>query len=345
MDIKLNNQLINLKSAGWNELASQNSSAQWWIDIIDFLKQWADNSSNIENKTSGSTGTPKVISVQKKHMIASAEMTCEYFNLNNKSVGLLCLSANYIAGKMMLVRAIVSGMNLICVPPSQNPVKELSQKIDFTAMVPYQVQYTLETPEKFNLIQNLIIGGGKVSNTLAQSLKVHSVNTFETFGMTETISHIALKEITPNLKKYFQTLKGVNIKQGDQNELIIDAEHLDIKNLKTNDIIELKSKDLFKWKGRLDFIINSGGIKISPEDIEEKIAHLITQKYCIVGIPHKELGDQVVLFIESVSYNTLNLEQKFKTLLPPYHCPKEIRFIERFPITESGKIKRTLLKE
>lgn len=345
MKIKLNHQLINLKTADWNELADLNSNAQWWIDIIIFLKEWSSNSLNIEIKTSGSTGTPKLLSVQKKHMIASAQMTCDYFNLNNKSVGLLCLSANYIAGKMMLVRAIVSGMNLICVPPSKNPVKELRQKIDFAAMVPYQVQYSLETPKKFDLIQNLIIGGGKVSFALVQSLKNHSVNVFETFGMTETLSHIALKEIAPSPKEYFQILNGISIKQGSKNELIIDAEHIGIKDLLTTDIIELKSQNTFKWKGRLDFVINSGGIKISPEEIEEKISHLIAQRYYVIGIPHNQLGKQVVLNIESIPFNTIALKSKLQTTLPSYFCPKEIRFTDKFSETESGKIKRIILND
>ncbi len=344
MNIKINNQLINTKSANWHKLGTQNNSSQWWVDIIDFLQQWANNSETIKIETSGSTGIPKVILVQKKHMLASANNTCKYFNLNNKSTALLCLSANYIAGKMMLVRAMASGMNLICVKPSENPVKELNAPIDFAAMVPMQVQQSIAMPQKFNLIKQLIIGGAKVNNLLIAELKKHNVIAYETFGMTETLSHIAVKQIAPVYKNFFMPLNGINISQDHDNKMVIDYPQLDIYKLKTNDVINLiDDSGSFEWRGRTDFIINSGGVKILPEEIENKIVDLIILPYCIVGLPDKKLGEKAVLVIMGKPFNTTNLSNKLTTLLTPYYCPKNILFIDRFPLTNSGKIERDKL--
>jgi O-succinylbenzoic acid--CoA ligase len=279
--------------------------------------------------------------VGKAQIWLSASKTCDFFQLTENSTGLLCLSANYIAGKMMLARAMVSGMNLICVEPSGNPVKELKIPIDFAAMVPLQVEQSLSQITNLNLIKNLIVGGGQVSNSLTSKLKTYAGKAFETFGMTETLSHIALRQLTPEYQNYFTSFNGVFILQGFNNVMVIDFPELGIYKLKTNDIIEIIDTSCrFVWKGRTDFIINSGGIKISPEELESKIAHLIPQRFCICGVPDSKLGETIVLFIEGKPYQTDTLKQKIKEILPSYSCPKKIQFLATFPLTETGKIKR-----
>lgn len=342
MKIRLNSLEIDLSpNCKLEALKKENSGAKWWLDIILFLEEWANDSSILTIKTSGSTGVPKEIVVKKAGMWVSATKTCDFFQLNETSTGLLCLSAHYIAGKMMLVRALVSGMNLLCIKPTDNPVQTLNEVIDFTAMVPMQAKQSLKNITQFNHIKNLIIGGGQVPRTLISELKQSSTRVFETFGMTETLSHIALKQLTPEYQNYFTPLNGVYILQGFQKRLVIDFPELGIYKMKTNDIIELvNNSGAFIWKGRSDFIINSGGIKISPEEVEEKIAHLFSQKFFIKGMPDEKLGEKLVLFIEGERFNTSKLNLAIQQSLPSYHSPKEIRFLEKLPLTDSGKIRR-----
>jgi o-succinylbenzoate synthase len=340
-NITLNGITYDLKNTDWNTLLDLNKDESWWQTIVAFLKEWANSSSSLTLTTSGSTGKPKQLEVGKTQMWLSASKTCDFFQLTENSTGLLCLSANYIAGKMMLVRAIVSGMNLICIEPSGNPVKELKTPINFAAMVPMQVEQSLSQITNLNLIKNLIVGGGQVSNSLALKLNPYTGKAFETFGMTETLSHIALRQLTPKYQNYFTPFNGVFILQVFNNEMVIDFPELGINKLKTNDIIEIiNPAGCFVWKGRTDFIINSGGIKISPEEVESKIAHLIPQRFCICGVPDNKLGETVILIIEDKPFQTDALKLKIKEILPAYSCPKKIQFLSAFPLTETGKIKR-----
>ncbi len=342
MNICLNNINIELTpNIQLDCLQKEFPKAEWWKNIIEFLELWANDSAFVQLKTSGSTGEPKVIEVEKAKLWVSATKTCDFFSLNNTSLGLLCLSANYIAGKMMLVRAMVSGMNLICVEPSGNPTKNLNTTIDFAAMVPMQVKQSLSTTNNLNRIKQLIIGGGQVSSSLISDLSVFRGNAYETFGMTETLSHIALKQLTPNHDNYFIPFNGVYILQGFNNTMVIDFPELGIYKMKTNDIIEINnSTGTFVWKGRSDFIINSGGVKISPEEVEQQIEHLIKQRFCIIGLPNEKLGEEVILVIEGEPYDTTALYIEIKNNLSSYSCPKEIRFIKELPLTESRKIRR-----
>jgi L-alanine-DL-glutamate epimerase-like enolase superfamily enzyme len=248
-NITLNGITYNLKNTDWNTLQELNKNESWWEAIVSFLKEWANSSPTVTLTTSGSTGKPKQMEVGKAQIWLSASKTCDFFQLTENSTGLLCLSANYIAGKMMLARAMVSGMNLICVEPSVNPVKELKIPIDFAAMVPLQVEQSLSQITNLNLIKNLIVGGGQVSNSLTSKLKTYAGKAFETFGMTETLSHIALRQLTPEYQNYFTSFNGVFILQGFNNVMVIDFPELGIYKLKTNDIIEIiDTSCMFVWK-------------------------------------------------------------------------------------------------
>jgi len=341
MKITLNHKEIELSPNVKLDYLLKGNNDNWWKAIFNFLELWSNESPGIEIKTSGSTGTPKQMLIEKSKMWISATKTCEFFELNEKSTGLLCLSALYIAGQMMLVRAMVSGMNLICIEPSGNPVTEINNNIDFAAMVPMQVQQACDNDNNLNLIKNLIIGGGQVPLSLIKKLSIYKGKAYETFGMTETLSHIALKQLTPTKQNHFIPLPGISINCGYKNELIIDYPELGIYKMKTSDVIELQNNSgAFIWKGRTDFVINSGGVKISPEEVEQEIEQLITQRFCIIGLADEKLGEKVVLVIEGKSFDTEKLQTKIKETLYTYYVPKEILFINKFPITESGKIKR-----
>lgn len=343
MDILLNHNKITLTPNIQLESLRQQDNADWWQHIVDFLEQWANNSPEVDVFTSGSTGKPKKIKLQKTHLWQSASQTCDFFKLNSKTNALLCLPVNYIAGKMMLVRAMVVKMNLICVQPTANPIKNLDEKIDFAAMVPMQVYRGVENVEKFNQIKNLIIGGGKVSDKLIKKLSPFRGKVFETFGMTETISHIAIKQLIPKKETHFTPLKGVKISQSENKTLIIDCPKIGVNKLKTNDIIEFDNKiGTFNWLGRTDFLINSGGIKIIPELIEKKIEKYISSTFLIVGKGDDQFGEKLILIIQQTDKkNEVNeLMEKIKTVLPPKFLPKEIIFVKEIPLTPSGKINR-----
>lgn len=308
---------------------------------FDFLTKWNDHSNEIIQKTSGSTGTPKQIKIEKSKMKNSAEMTGAFFNLKSKQNCLLCMSPDYIGGKMMLIRALQFNLSLVFAPVNSNPIKELDQTIDFAAMVPYQVAQILkENADKLDLIETLIIGGAPISEELGKQLQQSKCKAFATFGMTETISHVALKDLKdPDAN--FIALPGITFSTDSNNQLIIHAPSLGLEDLETNDVVNLISETEFEWLGRSDFVINSGGIKLHPEVIERKIAPLFNdESFFIFGKKDQELGEQVVL-ITTLKTDNSHLTDKIKEKVDKYECPKLIYVVETFIYTDSGKVNRS----
>lgn len=298
-------------------------------EIGKFLLDWLNNESFVLVKTSGSTGIPKQIVLQKSAMIASAKATGLFFNLIPKSTSLLCLSANYIAGKMMLVRAITLGLHLDTIDPTSAPLA--SKKYNFIAMVPLQVQKSLS---KLHLADNVLIGGTQVSYSLSESILKTNCNAYESYGMTETISHIAIKKIG---ELYFTVLPNVTISMDERSCLVIEALELFKEKIITNDIVEILNATQFVLKGRIDNVINSGGIKIFPEEIEELIGKHISVPFFIASKPDEILGEKVILVIEAKPFS---IENKVFSELSKYQIPKEIFFLETFVRTETQKINR-----
>lgn len=315
----------------------------WEFNFWYFIKCWFnEGKKTIEIKTSGSTGVPKIISHQKKYMIASAKMTSAYFKLDTSKTALLCLPTTSVGGMMMIVRSLVSGMNLIIQKPSSNPLGNLETKIDFTAMVPLQVQKSLaESCEKWLLVKEVIIGGGKVSAALEKDLVEQKINAFSTFGMTETISHIALKKI--GTSTVFKGLSNCYFEVNNNDCLIIHANDIGVENLQTNDIVKLIDSKQFEWLGRFDNAIETGGIKVLPENIESKIGSLIESRFMISSLPDKLLNNKLILLIEG---GNTNLEiADLSNFLSKYEIPKEIHFMKQFVETNTGKLSRKLTKE
>ncbi len=313
-------------------------------DVTNFIEIWQNDSLEIATRTSGSTsGSPKTISILKKHMIASAKMTGEFLGLSKNQNALLSLPISSIGGKMMVVRAMVLDLNLIVVKPSKKPLKDINDKIHFAAMTPMQVQNSFHyTKEKFNKIETLIIGGAPLPQKLEQEIISTPVQIFQTFGMTETISHIAMRNISERNMMY-EALPNIHFSIQDS-QLIVHARHLGIKSLQTNDIVKLIGDSKFIWFGRKDSIINSGGIKISPEDIASKIDKLISKSFFSTGIFDKELGEKHVLFIESKE-SDLYTKDDFSKFLSKYEVPKEIYYLTNFSYTHSGKIDQIATKK
>ncbi len=315
----------------------------WEYSFWCFIKQWFDETQEIiKIKTSGSTGTPKTISHRKEYMLASAKMTCNFFKLNNTKTALLCLPTSSVGGLMMIVRSLVSGMNLIIQKPSSNPLIDLNQKIDFIAMVPLQVQKSIaESSAKWSLVKEVIIGGGKVADSLEKSLLKNDIKAYNTFGMTETISHVALKRIGPG--PIFKALTGCSFTVNKNNCLIINAPSIGLRNLLTNDVVNRVDSTKFEWLGRLDNAIETGGIKVLPEKLEEKITHLMSTRFFISSVPDKLLNNKLVLLIEGKEIDFSS--SKLNDFLSLYERPKEIHFIHAFEDSKTGKFSRKLTRE
>jgi O-succinylbenzoic acid--CoA ligase len=318
-----------------------------YIDIQDdtkksvnaFLEEWYDESLFITVNTSGSTGSPTQIFLKKENMIISAKKTIDFLGIQPNSTALLCLSIETIAGKMMVVRSIIGNLALIIGPTNSNPLKNIDLNIDFAAFVPLQIQKILDSnPEKIKAIKSSIVGGGPISNKLEDQLKQHEITLFHTFGMTETISHVALRRVGFNGENFFRGLKGIYFNVENE-QLIIHYPEIGLIEIKTTDLVKLNSDNTFEWIGRADFIINSGGIKINPEEVGLTLSFLITQPFLIAGLPDKNLGDKVVLIIESKE--TINFSKKdFSSILTKFSIPKLVYFIPQFERTLSGKINR-----
>ena len=314
-------------------------------DVLDFIKLWFFEEKYVFVKTSGSTGTPKIIQVEKEKMRSSAKMTCDFLNLKEGNSALLCLPVDYISGKMMLVRAIERNLKIFVENSSLKPLENFSEKIDFCAMTPLQVENSLD---KIHLIKKLIIGGAKVSEQL--KFKISQIpnlksEIYETYGMSETLSHIALKQIAPESEEFFTVFEGIKISLDERNCLNIFAPMLNSEVLQTNDIVELENENQFKFIGRADFIINSGGLKISPEVLEKLVKKEISNELIFVGIKDEILGEKLVLAIEGEKDE--QILDKIKTISFPTknHEPKEVVFLKEFPRSETGKILRLKTKK
>ena len=244
---------------------------------LAFCRQWLNAQTAFSLKTSGSTGEPKGLVINRGQMILSARQTIEYFNLTPVDTVLVCLNTAYIAGIMMLVRALVAEANIIAVEPTGNPIQDINQHIDFIAVVPLQLQQILDNAKTCNQLDScraVIVGGAPVSISLAESIKVSATNIYATFGMTETLTHFALKQLNPKQGEDFTTFKKVTIGQDPRGCLTVASPVTEEEVLVTNDLVEILSSHTFKWLGRIDNVINSGGVKFQIEDLERKIEHV-----------------------------------------------------------------------
>ncbi|MEX1190951.1 MAG: AMP-binding protein [Brumimicrobium sp.] len=313
-------------------------------EFLNFIEKWEDKSTTIQQYTSGSTGKPKNIHIPKWKLKASAKMTGDFFNLNECNNALLCISTEYIGGKMMCVRSEIYNLELHIADISSNPIKTLTTKIDFVAMVPLQVETILkETPEKLDLIKYLIIGGAPVSSTLEKQLQKSKCIAYSTYGMTETVSHIALKRLDDSGSPFIAV--GDTTFSSKSDELIIDCPTLKLNSLFANDLISLVNNKSFYWKGRKDFVINTGGIKIHPEKVELKIRlEIDISNFIISSIPDKTLGEKVVLIAEQE--NKKEIESNiFKVKLNRFEKPRGFYYVNALNYTTAGKIDRKKTKE
>ena len=336
------------------------------MTLEDFLSEWNNGSDRVLVHTSGSTGKPKPMMVEKKRMLNSARITCDFLGLKPGDSALLCMSLDYIAGKLVVVRSIERHLHLISVPPSGHPLKDVDEEITFAAMVPMQVYNTLQVPEereRLSRIRHLIIGGGAIDAALEQELQAlpGNIAIWSTYGMTETLSHIALRRINGDeSSEWYQPFDSVHISQTEEGCLVIDAPQVCAETLVTNDIVEIEpyiynkvEKLRFRIKGRKDNVICSGGIKIQIEEVETLLKPHLEKPFMLAKKKDGKFGEIAVLLTEDEDIK--KVEATVRRLLSDesekssdhkkykYWIPKEFRYVEHLPLTETGKPKRCCL--
>jgi O-succinylbenzoic acid--CoA ligase len=313
------------------------------MTLEEFLDEWNNASDKVLVHTSGSTGKPKPMWVEKRRMEASARITCDFLGLKAGDTALLCMSLDYIAGKMVVVRSIVRNLKLINVKPSGHPLKSVDGEITFAAMVPMQVFNSLQVPEereKLRAIKHLIIGGGAIDDALAAELRTFPNAVWSTYGMTETLSHIALRCMNGDeASDWYTPFDTVSVSLNEDGCLVIDAPLVCETRLTTNDIAEIAGDgSRFRIIGRKDNVIDSGGIKIQIEEVERALKPYIHVPYAISRRADKKFGEIVVLLVKSPDVS--EAETICKRVLPKYWQPRLYVSVDEIPMTETGKIKR-----
>lgn len=324
--------------------------------LEEFLDEWNSDRPTVLVHTSGSTGKPKPMWVEKRKMLNSARITCDFLGLKPGDSALLCMPLDYIAGKMVVVRAIERRLKLVSIAPCGHPMAK-AEPTTFAAMVPLQVYNSLQIPEekrKLMAIRHLIIGGGAIDEEMAAALRSFPNQVWSTYGMTETLSHIALRRLNgKDASEWYTPFDTVEVSQDADGCLVINAPLVHDGALKTNDRVEMRmnkksGKQQFRVIGRKDNVIDSGGIKIQIEEVERKLKPHLRVPFMVTKAADKKFGEVVVLLCEAPSgskvltssdeiFSVDDLRNICTSVLPPYWVPKKYVFVEKLPMTETGK--------
>lgn len=302
-----------------------------------FLMDWLSDNTSIQLQTSGSTGIPKRIELPKTAFVASAKQTATFFKLKPSDTALLCLPLKYVAGKMMLVRAMVLGLSLDMIPP-KTKLSLGTKTYAFGALVPLQAQHNLK---QLHQIKTLLIGGAPINISLRKELAAIHDNCVETYGMTETLTHIATRPVLHSTTP-FVALPGVTLSANQANCLVIKVPYITPAPITTQDVVQMHGTKSFSLLGRLDWVINSGGKKIFPEQLEEKLAEVLTMPFFFCGLPDKVLGEKLVLLVETNTTEKDRIKQVVANVFTEdkHHIPKAVYCVDAFVYTPSGKLDR-----
>lgn len=321
----------------------------YFAQAYDFMKKWLEGNQEFVLHTSGSTGMPKPITVTRGQLEASAAMTGKALSLGSGTRALVCLNVGYIAGLMMLVRGLELGWELTVTEPVSNPIAGLDAvDFDFVAMVPMQLQAILDNPGTGKQVSNLgkiLLGGAPVSLALATRIKVLDVPVFQSYGMTETVSHVALKALNGSeTSDAYMFLPGIEYGTDERGCLFVSGAVTNNQRVQTNDLVEI-SGDAFQWIGRADNVINSGGVKIVLDQMDQRIAAVfhdlaIPNAFFCWWEPDEKLGQKLVLMIENALIGTSveKLSAEIRTRVSTYENPKHIYFAKAFAKTATDKI-------
>ena len=345
---------INGRTASIDKVVQEKENAQSPFEqsVFSFIKEWLSGQDTFQVYTSGSTGTPRAIAITRTQMLTSALRTAEKILLERESTALVCIDPKHIGGKMMLVRCLALGLRIMAVEPTGNPLIKVpvDKCVQFTAFVPYQVTSVLESkhPHLLNAPDKILIGGAPINPSAAGQLDRFQCACYETYGMTETVSHVALRLLNGPMKQaYFETLPGVEIGQDERGCLVITADYLPDPVI-TNDIVEIVNSGQFLWRGRWDTVINTGGVKVQPENVEKELAaifhkHNFNNRFFIAGLPDEKLGSRVVLVLEGVQISSELLNRSLAALqsaVSAFEFPREVYSAPEFTLTQTQKIDR-----
>lgn len=316
-------------------------------EIAGFLKEWYSKKNFIEVKTSGSTGTPKTIRLAKNFVAASAQRTIEFFQLKEDNRVLFCLPTKYIAGKLMIVRALLGNLDIFLAEPESDFSFLQTEKFHFAAMVPAQVNKILESQPQpdswFQNLEQLLIGGSAIPYLMEKKLHDISTACYSSYAMTETATHIALRKLNGSeASKFYHCFKDIHVEHSKEGCLQIFMPGIENQPLQTNDLADLKDEKTFRILGRNDNVIISGGIKYSPEQIEKKLEPFIEIPFLISSLPHESLGEKIVLVVEGKENKeaTKELKEICRKQLDKYEQPKQILFKNKLQRLSSGKLDR-----
>lgn len=322
-------------------MIADNSTSKWEKQIFQFILEWFDENDFIRVNTSGSTGKPKQIKLLKKYMVESAKATLNFLNLKEGDKALLCLPAEFIAGKMMIVRSLIGGLNLHFIKPSLKPILPTSEEFGLIALVPSMISDLInaEREKELENFENVLLGGSAIPYEHEKRLNQLNNKIWHTYGMTETITHIALRKINGKEKsQFFKPLQGVSLSLSEEQTLIINYPKIGVNKLITNDIAEIKKDGSFKFLGRKDNVIISGGLKIHPEEVEKRIEGVIKNDFFIYGIPDTRLGQKAILFIEGDTQKPdKEIIIEITQLLTKSQLPRKIIRVIKFDRTISKK--------
>lgn len=338
----------------WFNLGDQIPSTylgQQESNVLRLIDQWQNGSTSFSFQTSGSTGPPRQIVFHRDQLAASAQLTATAFQLKSGYTALVCLDVNFVAGAMMVVRCLVTQMNMIIRPPSSDPLDGLHEPIDFAAFVPQQVQTLLDqkTTAQLDTMRTVIIGGAPISNDTIEKLQLRKAAFYATYGMTETLTHVAILKLNgPDRQREFHLLPGIKISIDGRGCLVLHAPHLGPDPIITNDLVEISSENTFRLRGRKDHVINSGGIKIQLQKVEEAVQEVfdetgIKNRFFASGIPDEKLGERLVLVIEGspLSHNQEQIIIRgVAPALTQFETPRSLLYAPHFSLTPTRKIDR-----
>lgn len=320
-----------------------------------FMCQWLEGQETFTMQTSGSTGNPQSIVLTRAQLRSSAQMTAEYFGLGKGSKVLSCLNIAYIGGFMMLVRGMEAGWDLTIVEPASNPLLNLrlEQHFDFISMVPMQLIHSInsvDTCREVNATGTILLGGAPVGEELLQKLQALTVPVYQSYGMTETVSHIALRLLNQGpLTNAYTVLPHVNFGVDPRGCLWVSGNMTNNLKVQTNDLVELMGGEQFEWVGRFDNIINSGGVKISLDKMDRLISGIFHEEalenaFFCWHEPDAVLGQKLVVFVEcsAVRMDEVSVFSKIRNRVRGIESPKHAYFVKFFERTPTDKIDKRL---
>lgn len=318
--------------------------------VYAFLSEWFSDTSEVEVQTSGSTGVPKRMRVSKRRMMCSACRTCAFLGLKEGDTALLCMDMKYIGAKMMVVRALVAGMRLVVRKPSSAPLADVEEHIDFLSVVPMQLYRCVQDRrqwERLVQVRCVIVGGGAVDEPLCRQLDALPCKVYSTYGMTETLSHIALRRLNGEAaSEFYVPMDGIRLSLSVYGTLVIDAPDVCEGRIVTNDVVRLLEDGRFMVVGRMDNVVNSGGVKIQVEEDERVLRRLIPVPFVLTSVPDEYLGEALVLLVrDDLPLHEDDLRESMKVLLSRYHVPRHIIRIPQIPEAGNGKIDRKACRE